>query len=60
VTLNRARELDLSAAFLVYSKRADGQSHKHEVKALGLLWAKFPDFYSSANTIHLDDLSRNL
>lgn len=45
---------------LVYSKRADGQPYKHEVKALGLLWAKFPDLYSSANTIHLDDLSRNL
>lgn len=30
----------------------------HEVKALDLIWRRFPTF-SAANTIHLDDLSRN-
>ncbi|KAG5248478.1 ubiquitin domain-containing CTD phosphatase [Salix suchowensis] len=28
-------------------------------KPLGLIWAKFPEFYSSKNTIMFDDLQRN-
>lgn len=43
--------------FSIYSER-DGKSYKHEVKALGIIWAKFPNQYTSANTIHIDDLSR--
>lgn len=31
-----------------------------QVKALGILWQKFPEHFSEANTIHVDDLSRNL
>lgn len=30
-----------------------------QVKALAILWAKFPEHYSKRNTIHVDDLSRN-
>ncbi|KAB5563700.1 hypothetical protein DKX38_003754 [Salix brachista] len=30
-----------------------------ECKPLGLIWAKFPEFYSSKNTIMFDDLQRN-
>ena len=43
--------------FSVYSRRK-GKPFKHEVKALEIIWAKFPD-YSAANTLHIDDLSRN-
>jgi len=31
---------------------------KHEVKALEIIWAKFPQ-WTKQNTIHVDDLSRN-
>ncbi|GAA5869654.1 hypothetical protein JCM1840_000546 [Sporobolomyces johnsonii] len=44
--------------FSVYSER-EGKPWKHEVKALGILWSKFPEYYSAANTVHVDDLSRN-
>lgn len=44
--------------FSVYSERK-GQSFRHEVKALGIIWSKFPKFYSAANTLHVDDLGRN-
>ena len=44
--------------FSVYSERK-GQPFKHEVKALGILWSKFPEYYSEQNTVHIDDLSRN-
>jgi ubiquitin-like domain-containing CTD phosphatase 1 len=44
--------------FSVYSERK-GQPFKHEVKALGILWSKFPEYYSAQNTVHIDDLSRN-
>ncbi|XP_061979289.1 ubiquitin-like domain-containing CTD phosphatase [Populus nigra] len=30
-----------------------------DCKPLGLIWAKFPEFYSSKNTIMFDDLRRN-
>lgn len=30
-----------------------------QVKALGIIWSKFPEFYDHKNTIHIDDLSRN-
>lgn len=32
---------------------------KHEVKALEIIWRRFPDLFGSHNTIHIDDLSRN-
>lgn len=36
----------------------DGKPFKHEVKALGIIWSRFPN-YSAKNTIHVDDLARN-
>ncbi|KDE08451.1 hypothetical protein MVLG_01233 [Microbotryum lychnidis-dioicae p1A1 Lamole] len=50
--------LDRTPMFSVYSQR-EGKPYKHEVKALPILWAKFPTYYSSLNTIHVDDLARN-
>ncbi|BGP21677.1 hypothetical protein JCM10295v2_000552 [Rhodotorula toruloides] len=50
--------LDRSPMFSIYSER-EGTAWKHEVKALGLIWAKFPGQYTAENTIHVDDLSRN-
>lgn len=32
---------------------------KHKVKALEVIWRRFPQFYNARNTIHIDDLSRN-
>jgi hypothetical protein len=37
----------------------DGKIREHEVKPLELIWRKFPERYSAANTVHVDDLSRN-
>ncbi|PHJ17930.1 had family iiid protein [Cystoisospora suis] len=31
----------------------------HEVKALEVIWRKFPEYWSASNTLHIDDLSRN-
>lgn len=31
---------------------------RHEVKALELIWRKYPQ-WSPANTVHIDDLARN-
>lgn len=50
--------LDRHPMFSVYSVR-HGKPFKHEVKALELIWKKFPSFYSASNSIHIDDLSRN-
>ncbi|KAK4054948.1 hypothetical protein OIV83_000872 [Microbotryomycetes sp. JL201] len=49
--------IDRRAMFSVYSTK-NGKPYKHEVKALGLLWAKFPH-WSEQNSIAVDDLSRN-
>ncbi|KAK4057984.1 hypothetical protein OIO90_000723 [Microbotryomycetes sp. JL221] len=49
--------IDRRAMFSVYSQK-NGKPFKHEVKALGLLWAKFPH-WTEVNSIAVDDLSRN-
>ncbi|KAI1319378.1 DNA N-glycosylase and apurinic/apyrimidinic (AP) lyase [Mortierella claussenii] len=49
--------MDISTMFSVLSQR-DGKPFRHQVKALDIIWAKFPQ-YSARNTIHIDDLSRN-
>ncbi|KAG0091405.1 hypothetical protein BGZ92_000738 [Podila epicladia] len=49
--------MDISTMFSVLSQR-DGKPFKHQVKALDIIWQKFPQ-YSARNTIHVDDLSRN-
>ncbi|GAA6058687.1 hypothetical protein JCM10212_003375 [Sporobolomyces blumeae] len=50
--------IDRTPMFSVYSERK-GKPFKHEVKALGIIWSKFPEYYNAKNTVHLDDLSRN-
>ncbi|KAG5223031.1 ubiquitin domain-containing CTD phosphatase [Salix suchowensis] len=47
--------LDFSAMITVQSDSCG----IFECKPLGLIWAKFPEFYSSKNTIMFDDLRRN-
>ncbi|PFH33787.1 HAD hydrolase, family IIID protein [Besnoitia besnoiti] len=62
--------LDRSSMFTVCSRRkkkrgrgssrdSGGELRTHEVKALELIWRKFPGFWSASNTVHVDDLSRN-
>lgn len=50
--------MDRSSMFTVTSAGRDGQPRIHEVKALEVIWAKFPAF-GPHNTVHVDDLSRN-
>ena len=45
--------------FAITSTKRNGQKIKHYVKPLEIIWAKFPNIWNAANTIHLDDLSRN-
>lgn len=49
--------LDRSQMFPVTSNHG-GKKREHEVKALEIIWAKFPN-WNKTNTIHVDDLSRN-
>ena len=49
--------VDKSAMFTVESN-VKGNKRQHEVKALELIWRKFPQ-WSAANTVHVDDLARN-
>ncbi|KAF7311350.1 HAD subfamily IIID h [Mycena kentingensis (nom. inval.)] len=49
--------LDKTPMFTVFSTR-DNKPWQHSVKALQIIWNKFPQFNAS-NTIHVDDLSRN-
>ncbi|KAJ1937993.1 hypothetical protein GGF37_004980 [Kickxella alabastrina] len=50
--------LDISTMFTVKSIR-NGELGTHQVKPLEFIWSRFPQHYSSQNTIHIDDLSRN-
>ncbi|KAG6814565.1 hypothetical protein H0H92_000093 [Tricholoma furcatifolium] len=49
--------LDKTCMFTVFTER-DGKPWSHSVKALQIIWNKFPQ-YNATNTIHIDDLSRN-
>lgn len=49
--------LDKTCMFHVHSLR-NGVAVQHQVKALPIIWSKFPQ-WSALNTIHIDDLSRN-
>lgn len=49
--------LDRSQMFPIMSNHG-GKKREHEVKALEVIWAKFPH-WNKTNTIHVDDLSRN-
>lgn len=50
--------LDRTSMFQITAKK-HGQDFTHEVKALEIIWRKFPDRWSATNTVHIDDLSRN-
>lgn len=50
--------MDRSSMFTVTSLDSKKQPRVHEVKALEVIWAKFPAF-GPHNTVHIDDLSRN-
>lgn len=50
--------LDRASMFSVTSRK-HGQNQTHEVKALDIIWHKFPNRWNATNTIHIDDLSRN-
>ena len=50
--------LDKTSMFRIVSRRKDGSEFKHAVKPLRLIWDKV-DGWNAANTLHLDDLSRN-
>ncbi|KAI0345293.1 HAD-superfamily subfamily IIID h [Trametopsis cervina] len=49
--------LDKTSMFTVFSTR-EGKQYKHSVKALQIIWNRFPQF-GPRNTIHVDDLGRN-
>eukprot|EP00382_Lankesteria_abbotti_P000374 CAMPEP_0113845808 /NCGR_PEP_ID=MMETSP0372-20130328/962_1 /TAXON_ID=340204 /ORGANISM="Lankesteria abbotti" /LENGTH=239 /DNA_ID=CAMNT_0000814891 /DNA_START=291 /DNA_END=1010 /DNA_ORIENTATION=- /assembly_acc=CAM_ASM_000359 len=51
--------LDRSSMFTINAKQKNGEYRTHEVKALEIIWAKFPLRWGPHNTVHVDDLSRN-
>lgn len=51
--------MDRSSMFTVTSTDRHGQPRLHEVKALEVIWSKFPASFGPANTVHVDDLGRN-
>lgn len=50
--------MDRTSMFSVTSRK-NGQQRTHEVKALEIIWRKFPGRWSDRNTVHIDDLSKN-
>lgn len=50
--------LDRTSMFQITSRR-NGAQVAHEVKALDIIWRKFPGRWNAGNTIHIDDLSKN-
>jgi len=50
--------LDATSMFSV-SVQKNNERTTHSVKALEIIWRKFPDRFDSRNTIHIDDLGRN-
>lgn len=50
--------LDRTSMFSVTSRRGRDE-RTHEVKALEIIWRKFPQRWNAQNTIHIDDISRN-
>lgn len=49
--------LDRTSMFRVRS-RIGNFTHRHEVKALEIIWRRFPA-WNASNTIHIDDLAKN-
>ncbi|KNC49756.1 ubiquitin family protein [Thecamonas trahens ATCC 50062] len=52
--------LDVSSMYNVSRTDAQGNIVVHQVKDLHFIWGKFPDFYTPCNTLHIDDLARNM
>jgi ubiquitin-like domain-containing CTD phosphatase 1 len=50
--------LDRTSMFSIISRKG-AEDRKHEVKALEIIWKKFPGRWDASNSIHVDDLSRN-
>jgi ubiquitin-like domain-containing CTD phosphatase 1 len=50
--------LDRTSMFSITSRKG-ADDRKHEVKALEIIWKKFPGRWDASNSIHIDDLSRN-
>ncbi len=50
--------LDRTSMFPVTSVRGS-KERRHEVKALELIWRKYPERWDKTNTVHVDDLRRN-
>lgn len=50
--------LDKTSMFTVTTTDKHNQTRTHHVKPLQIIWSKFPR-WSVANTVHIDDLSRN-
>eukprot|EP01071_Lankesteria_metandrocarpae_P005333 Lankesteria_metandrocarpae@DN3959_c0_g1_i3.p1 len=51
--------MDRTSMFTVCVRQEDGTLRSHEVKALEIIWSKFPDRWGPHNTVHVDDLERN-
>eukprot|EP00922_Rhytidocystis_sp_ex-Travisia-forbesii_P028028 GHVS01041148.1.p1 GENE.GHVS01041148.1~~GHVS01041148.1.p1 ORF type:complete len:459 (-),score=99.29 GHVS01041148.1:249-1625(-) len=51
--------LDRSSMFTVASRSSEKGKRAHEVKALEVIWSKFPDRWGPHNTLHVDDLAKN-
>jgi len=50
--------LDRTAMFRITSRKGREQ-RTHEVKALEVIWRKWPGRWGPKNTVHIDDLGRN-
>lgn len=50
--------MDKTSMFRIVSKKKDGTEFKHAIKPLRIIWDKV-EGWNAANTLHLDDLSRN-
>jgi len=50
--------LDKTSMFAIKSTKRGGETYKHSVKPLQIIWSKYPR-WGSHNTVHLDDLARN-
>jgi len=51
--------MDRTSMFTVTSTDRKGEPRSHEVKALEVIWAKFPARFGPSNTVHVDDLGKN-
>ena len=51
--------MDKTTMFTVNYKIKEGDTRSHEVKALQIIWDKYPQLWNAKNTVHVDDLSRN-